>query len=83
MDQMITKVFPLSFSPICKWSTESICHDVELLTHSIAISHLALNSVLLGVKSDPVMLGEDTHSMSAWVQSFIAGEFPVVGMETC
>lgn len=35
------------------------------------------------MKSDPVMLGEDTDGMAARIQSFMDGEFPALSTETC
>lgn len=60
LDQMITKALPsISLKFISgHWKHLKWCWAITL---SVCISHLTLNSVLLGVKSDPVMTGEDMH----------------------
>ena len=54
--------------------------DSLLLSHqgSPCISHLVSNAVLLGVRTDPVMLGQDAQAVAARIQSFVAGEFPAL-----
>lgn len=70
----------LSSSQAEHWKHPEWCWTVtvSVSVQSVCISHLALNAVLLGVKSDPVVLGQDTRAMAAPIQSFTA-----VGVPCC
>ena len=45
---------------------------------SPGVSHLVSNAVLLGVRTDPVMLGQDAQAVAAQIESFVAGGLPAL-----
>ena len=45
---------------------------------SPGVSHLVSNVVLLGVRTDPVMLGQDAQAVAARIESFVAGGLPAL-----
>ena len=67
----IESVSPMS--PVLQADSLPLSHQ-----GSPCISHLVSNAVLLGVRTDPVVLGQDAQNMAAWIQSFVAGAFPAL-----